>query len=400
MNDPVDNFGMFGVAPPGLGQNRPWRPDQVLTNFVWERAERCVELEGRCREEISAAAAAVAAVPTVTAAGRNGQPIPRTKRPEDVARLIEQHGVVVLDLSHELAGAIAQARALDPTGKSPAASDYQQQSALAQARAAARGGGSANPFKVACDELPRRIWGADILTEGSAQEAPSFVAAQNKFNHCHTDGKGDKDGDILMLLCETQADEGGANIFVDGYAVLEQLAQDERTSWVVGALESQAVDIRDMPDEPTQSTRPLAQRVPSSGRLAVLSLPPLLKYVNPSVQSADPERDLEMLRLWATAIRRAELETERVRLRPGEVAIIDNYRCFHARETFSMAPTPRVLWQKHVWTVSSFGHPEPTTGQQYERQQARLREGSIGKPSSSAAAADVGGGGGSASPRL
>jgi hypothetical protein len=67
--------------------------------------------------------------------GRNGQPIPRTKRPEDVARLIEQHGVVVLDLSHELAGAIAQARALDPTGKSPAASDYQQQSArLAQAR--------------------------------------------------------------------------------------------------------------------------------------------------------------------------------------------------------------------------------------------------------------------------
>jgi hypothetical protein len=123
---------MFGVAPPGLGQNRPWRPDQVLTNFVWERAERCVELEGRCREEISAAAAAVAAVPTVV--GRNGQPIPRTKRPEDVARLIEQHGVVVLDLSHELAGAIAQARALDPTGKSPAASDYQQQSALAQAR--------------------------------------------------------------------------------------------------------------------------------------------------------------------------------------------------------------------------------------------------------------------------
>jgi hypothetical protein len=102
--------------------------------------------------------------------GRNGQPIPRTKRPEDVARLIEQHGVVVLDLSHELAGAIAQARALDPTGKSLAASDYQQQSALAQCGSC--GGGGLPAIVGAAGQIALRInGGAVVRLEGLRIEA-------------------------------------------------------------------------------------------------------------------------------------------------------------------------------------------------------------------------------------
>ena len=42
----------------------------------------------------------------------------------------------------------------------------------------------------------------------STQEAPSFVAARDKFNHSHTDGNGDRDSDFLLLLCESQATLG------------------------------------------------------------------------------------------------------------------------------------------------------------------------------------------------
>jgi hypothetical protein len=51
----------------------------------------------------------------------------------------------------------------------------------------------------------------------------------------------------------------------------------------------------------------------------------------------------------ATAIRRAEMETNRILLQPGECAVVDNYRFFHARfharEAFAMAPTRRTIYQ-------------------------------------------------------
>ena len=350
-------MAQFGVAEPGIGQNEPWRPGAVLTNFVWEDAPDCEALEGRSRADIVGAPQSRA-----RAAGRNGVPVPRTSDPAAAAALLEEHGVVVIDLSHELQEAIAAQAARGAVADEPPAEDYEAQSAQAEARAA--GSAERNPFRAACEALPGRIWGDGVLSGGHSQEAPSFVAAQEKFNHSHTDGNGDCDSDFLLLFCESQATHGGANVIVDGYSVLEDLAADEATRWVVSALEARPVDIRNFPGEPTLACRPLLQRVPGSGRLAALSLPPLLKYANPQAGSsaADAARDTEMLRLWATAIRRAEMETERILLQPGQCCVLDNFRCFHARETFTMTPTRRTIYQGHVHTDKSFGLPGPGHG--------------------------------------
>ena len=60
-----------------------------------EREARCEALEGRSRADIVGAPQSRA-----HAAGRNGAPVPRTSDPTAAAALLEEHGVVVIDLSH------------------------------------------------------------------------------------------------------------------------------------------------------------------------------------------------------------------------------------------------------------------------------------------------------------
>ena len=75
-------MAQFGVAEPGIRQNEPWRPGDVLTNFVWEDAPDCEALEGRSRADIVGASQSRA-----RAAGRNGAPVPRTSDPAAAAEV-------------------------------------------------------------------------------------------------------------------------------------------------------------------------------------------------------------------------------------------------------------------------------------------------------------------------
>ena len=68
----------------------------------------------------------------------------------------------------------------------------------------------------------------------------------------------------MLRIFKSQATHGGANVIVGGNAVLEGLAADEATRWVVSALEERPVDKRNFPGQPTLACRPLLQRVPGA----------------------------------------------------------------------------------------------------------------------------------------
>merc|ERR550514_1107847 len=74
------------------------------------------------------------------------------------------------------------------------------------------------------------------------------------------------------------------------------------------------------------------------------------------MDSSDPDRDAEMIRLYHEAIQRRVDQGFRVKLAPGEALLVDNYRMFHGREPY--ANPDRLLWRTWLWTQNSKGVPE------------------------------------------
>ncbi len=170
----------------------------------------------------------------------------------------------------------------------------------------------------------------------------------------HTDGYsyGDECPDYFLLSCEYQSEAGGESLMLDGYALLEALAGHPGLAWLTEGLSTRVIDQTEPGKRLSHST--IVQTTPSGRRMLRRTADQV-----PLIDSDDPERDAEMIRLWKMAIDRAAdavEPSERPKLRAGEAVLVDNYRMFHGREAY--ADLERLMWRVWIWSDEAKGVPE------------------------------------------
>ena len=222
------------------------------------------------------------------------------------------------------------------------------------------GSGSAEEAK----GVARSVFGSNLkalpeparVFKGGEQDRHQLGSVHQDPLIAHTDGfsYGDFYPDYILLNCVHASPVGGESFLVDGYRVLETLASRAETQWVTEALATVAVD---QTEEGMQSAiSPIVQRT-GSGRLMVRrTLDELGNGPVPAENSANKERDAEMIRQWELAIEEAVEVAPRFQLASGETLVADNYRMIHGREGYD--DPARMMWRVWVWTNECLGVPE------------------------------------------
>jgi alpha-ketoglutarate-dependent taurine dioxygenase len=166
----------------------------------------------------------------------------------------------------------------------------------------------------------------------------------------HTDGfsYGDEYPDYFLLLCEQDSEVGGESFFVDGYRLLDALAESEAGTETVELMTTLLVDQTE--EGMHRSISPLVGCTPA-GRRMVRRFPDQ----RPLADDAEPEVAAGLIDAWDQLCRAAAEHAPRFRLAPGEVVIIDNYRMLHGREPYQ--DLDRLMWRVWVWTDEAYGVP-------------------------------------------
>ena len=163
----------------------------------------------------------------------------------------------------------------------------------------------------------------------------------------HTDGfaYGALACDHFLLSCVIGGDTGGESVLVDGYRMIDELADidPELHRFVT------EVDIDQTEPDMRPFVAPLAHHRATGRR--VVRRP---GFILPAPTSNDPERDREMMRRWSELTEAHRVGAARFLLAPGEVACIDNDRVLHSRDSFT---GERLMWRVWVWTTAGDGTP-------------------------------------------
>ena len=209
----------------------------------------------------------------------------------------------------------------------------------------------------------------------------------------HTDGYvyGDHLPDMIFLLSEHEAEQGGANFVVDGEAVLRRLRADAATAPLIGLAHTAAVDLTERLEAGGITTGreafgPVFRRTadgtlwwrrqlqssayeqgieqPSDGAPATIksgAVPQPYQSLwappaNASAEAAEGRaRVEEMLRAVDAAIQAEARDAARFLLRRGEALLVDNYRILHGREGYTSTRAERRTWRVWCWTDRSSG---------------------------------------------
>ncbi|MET0147440.1 MAG: TauD/TfdA family dioxygenase [Ilumatobacteraceae bacterium] len=165
-----------------------------------------------------------------------------------------------------------------------------------------------------------------------------------------TEGFADDDRfpDYLLMCCAHTSPDGGESYVVDGEAVVDHLAGRPGGRDLVQRLQDVDVDHAE-PGAP-RVLEPVIGRT-RAGRLVLRRFP----AQRTADDSADPALDTAMIGAWHDAIAIAGSAAPRFMLRPGDVAVIDNYRMMHGREPY--ADLDRLMWRVWVWTTAALGVP-------------------------------------------
>jgi alpha-ketoglutarate-dependent taurine dioxygenase len=166
----------------------------------------------------------------------------------------------------------------------------------------------------------------------------------------HTDGFGYGDfyPDYILLDCVSASATGGESFLIDGYAVLEALADDPVTAWVPEAMGRIAINQTEQGMQ--QSVSPMLQHT-DGGRVMVRKT----LEQRAAADSEDPLRDDRMVAIWHDAVETAVASAPRFKLSPGCALVIDNYRVLHGRDAYS--DLNRLMWRVWVWTRASKAGP-------------------------------------------
>lgn len=159
----------------------------------------------------------------------------------------------------------------------------------------------------------------------------------------------DPDEDLLLMLLTRAPSRGGGSVVVDAYALLDRF--EEVLPAVHAVLSEAELDLlgawRDLPGVPTATRASYLVEHTRRGRRSVRmgsGLRPLLRSPDHAAEAAA----LDVLRAAAAA---AAAHAPRVVLEPGDVLVLDNYRCWHGRDAFD---GPRQLFVQTARTRHAF----------------------------------------------
>lgn len=251
---------------------------------------------------------------------------PATSRTDKARELLDQHGACIITA---------------PSSTEPGAA--LAPSALASARCKA-------------------VFGQTLLAcpDAIAIDSTYFIAGHADFVvHSDASGFGDHIPDYVAMTCEAAAATGGESFLVDSYAVLRELAADQRTAWLPTALMSIDVDTRGHEGTGRGSVRRVVAQTPA-GRLSVCRPAANGVYVPEKTMKPLAERDSEeqdwlMLEHFHAACDAAAATAPRFTLLANQTLVIDNYRMMHGREPFE--GNTRKLWRNWMWTTAGSGLP-------------------------------------------
>jgi alpha-ketoglutarate-dependent taurine dioxygenase len=165
--------------------------------------------------------------------------------------------------------------------------------------------------------------------------------------------------DLVFVLCQREAADGGESFIVDGQRLLGAIASDptqrplSRFRWDVTLEQSRPAGVGPTgTGQPARSRRPVASRT-CAGRLTVR------RHQHQRLLDDAPSRpeDREHLAAWAQLTREAARTASRFMLQPGDLLCLDNYRVFHGREPYT--EYDRILRKLWAWTDMAFGLPRP-----------------------------------------
>lgn len=274
---------------------------------------------------------------------------PVTSHTSNVRVLVERYGSCILDLAAEV-------------GDAPAVVVWAGADGTEAHSATAR-----DSFKQAAETIPERIFGelggGFLLAKSGSVLVPHDESAQSRRSALHCDAVlsyGEQRPDYLFLLCASASEDGGANFLVDGFAALEGLRHDPNRRWVAERLESTTLELTTTHEAFSADGAPVAYaatrivRNTPTGRKQLLPAVDNIKSLD-TVSEVERALDTEMLFRWREALEFTRPQS--VSLRKGQLLVVDNYRCFHGREMFTMEPTPRAVWQKWMWTTTGCGLP-------------------------------------------
>ena len=179
--------------------------------------------------------------------------------------------------------------------------------------------------------------------EGGEHDITRVQATNLKTTPCHTDGfaYGDLYPDYMLLSCMQESSVGGESILVDGYKVLHALAQNNELAWAATALRERQIDQTE-----TGMQTSLSPICMDNGRGRTMVRRTLEQ--RPAADSADPEKDQQMINLWHDSVDQASKLAPQFKLMPGQVVIVDNYRLMHGRSPYE--DLSRMLWRVWVWS--------------------------------------------------
>ena len=132
-------------------------------------------------------------------------------------------------------------------------------------------------------------------------------------------------------MCASQSDEGGASFLTDGYAALEALRADPRKAWAAERLESKMLELTTTHENFSEDGSPVAfaatkvVETTAGGRKQIMSASTNLRSLEIDSEE-DQAQDAEMLKIWKEAVLDLASRTVPFRLKPGQLAIVDNYR--------------------------------------------------------------------------
>jgi gamma-butyrobetaine dioxygenase len=208
--------------------------------------------------------------------------------------------------------------------------------------------------------LAFELFGADVLAVPPAARVFDGGEMDNKppgADHtsrlaAHTDGfgYGDHYPDYILLDCVHASAAGGESFLIDGYALLQALAEDPDTAWVAQAISE--VPVNQTEAGMQASVSPMVQQT-ASGRVMVRKT----LDQRAAADSQDPHRDNLMVKVWQDAAELAVQSAPRFKLEPGQAVVIDNYRLLHGRDAYT--ELSRLMWRVWIWTQhSKLGPPD------------------------------------------
>jgi alpha-ketoglutarate-dependent taurine dioxygenase len=188
-----------------------------------------------------------------------------------------------------------------------------------------------------------------LVRDGGLMDLAKAPSAQILKAHCDGFSYGRLGPDWLGLLCVNASDVGGESFFVDAYSVLDELAASGRVELISFLLDTPI----EQTDLGASRYRDMCVITTSTGRRAVRRFP--FQEPDRDASATEQSRQSRLLAEFAEVLDEASALAPRVKLLPGDLVWVDNYRVLHGRDPYQ--DPDRLLVRLWAWSSESNGLP-------------------------------------------